>query len=177
MLARLGIRLGLLTGARASSVRIRLRQFHSGAPRLGKSDRNRLLGRSRAMLSLAHMMNLFAHKFARLDGRCLTLGLVFVRSSKRFLFWHLPHRRDEFSKEIGQHSCHRARSDDLSQREEGAISSIVGTRSAKILRTKKLLALQRGRREMARDFLEVGDELPHLDVSRSSSRARKIDEG
>jgi hypothetical protein len=79
MLALFGIGLCFLSGARAGFAGIRWRQLHAGAARLGKSDRNRLLGRSRTMLSFAHMMNLFAHELARLDGRCFALGLVFAR--------------------------------------------------------------------------------------------------
>ena len=47
------------------------------------------------------MMNFFAHKFARLDGRRFAFGLVFARPSESFMFWQLPHHRDEFSKKCG----------------------------------------------------------------------------
>lgn len=97
-----GIGLGFFARALAGSLRIRWRQLHSRATRLGQSDRNGLLGRPRAVLSLAHMMDLFAYEFACLDGRRFALGLVFARSSQSFLFWHLPSPwNDGFNKKWG----------------------------------------------------------------------------
>ena len=102
MTALLRIGFSFRASARARPVRIGLREFYSGAPRLGQSDRNRLLGRPRAMLSLAHMMNLFAHQFACLHGRRFAFGLVFARPSESFLFRHLPYPLSgEFSKGNG----------------------------------------------------------------------------
>jgi hypothetical protein len=91
MAALLGIGLGFLARALACPVGIRWRQFNASATGLGESDRNRLLGRPRAMLSLAHVMDFFAHEFARLDGRRFAFGLVFAGPSQSFFFWHLLH--------------------------------------------------------------------------------------
>src|SRR5262249_35933934 len=44
----------------------RRRQVDAGAARLGQADRDRLLGRSRAMLAVANLVDLGAHEFARL---------------------------------------------------------------------------------------------------------------
>jgi hypothetical protein len=64
------------------------RQPDAGAARLGKSDCYRLLRGSRAVLSLAYVMNLFAHELARLRGRGFALSLVALRALDGFLFRH-----------------------------------------------------------------------------------------
>ncbi|MFZ2061700.1 MAG: hypothetical protein WAU82_11865 [Candidatus Binatus sp.] len=108
MAALLGIGLGFFASALAGSRRVGLGQVHSCATRLGQSDRNRLLGRSRAMLSLTHMMDFLAYEFARLDGRSFAFGLVFARPSKSFFFRHLPYLSvDGFGEEMAQLLCHR----------------------------------------------------------------------
>src|SRR5207237_7223903 len=67
---------------------LRRREFDAGAPRLGETDRDRLFGRSRAMLALADVMHLLAHEFAGLSTRCFPFALVLVRAFDRFSFWH-----------------------------------------------------------------------------------------
>jgi hypothetical protein len=41
-------------------------QLHSSSARFGQPDGNRLFRRSRSVLSFAHVVNLFTHKFSRL---------------------------------------------------------------------------------------------------------------
>ena len=54
----------------------RRREFHAGAARLGEPDGDGLLRGARAVLALAHVVNLLAHELSRLRGRRLALGLV-----------------------------------------------------------------------------------------------------
>jgi hypothetical protein len=169
MAAFLGISLCLLAGARAGGVWVGLRQLHSGAPRLGQSDRNRLLGRSRAMFSLAHMMNLFANKFARLDGRRFTFSLVFARpSSVSCSGICLTPSSEDLANNWGN-SCAILAIQYLNSDQGGSrLINFKDRSSVNSARQEILLSfkLQRGRREMARDSFEVVDELPHLRVSR-----------
>src|SRR5689334_24050219 len=64
-------------------------ELDAGAPRLREPDRDRLLGRSGAVLALAHVMNLLAHELARLRRRRLPRTLVGACAPERFLLRHL----------------------------------------------------------------------------------------
>lgn len=57
----------------------RRRQFHSSPARLGQTDGDGLLRRTRAVSAFADMMKFFAHKFARLSGRRFSFAPVFAR--------------------------------------------------------------------------------------------------
>src|SRR5262245_45600638 len=57
------------------------RQLDACAPCLGEADGNRLLRRARAVLALAHVVDLFADELARLCARRLALPLVARRAS------------------------------------------------------------------------------------------------
>src|SRR5262245_47400555 len=81
-----GLRPGLLR-SRSSSGR---RQVHSGAPRLGEPDRDRLLRRPRAMLPFADMLHLFPDELAGLSRRRLALLLVLLRCLHCLLLGHDP---------------------------------------------------------------------------------------
>jgi hypothetical protein len=67
-------------GAPACSCRslalLRRRQIDSGATRLRKAYRNRLLGGPGAVLALAHVLDLFADELTGLGGRRLPGALV-----------------------------------------------------------------------------------------------------
>jgi hypothetical protein len=63
-------------------------KFHSCPPRFGKPDGNRLLGRAHAMFALANVLNLLAHKLARLRARGFALAHVFPRASHGLFIGH-----------------------------------------------------------------------------------------
>src|SRR5262245_4202593 len=94
-------------GGAAARLRVVLarppRQLHPGAPRLREADRDRLLGRARAVLALADMVDLLAHELAGLGARRLALAGVLAGALDGSFFRHvglLPwsgiarHRRD-----------------------------------------------------------------------------------
>src|SRR3954466_12073045 len=66
----------------------RRRQLDTGSPRFGQADRDRLLGRSPAVLAFADVMHLLADKLARLRGGGLAFAFIAPRSLDRFLFGH-----------------------------------------------------------------------------------------
>ena len=67
-------------------------QPDSGATRLRKPDGNRLLGRSRAVFSLADVFDLFPNEFSSLGGWRLALRSIAPRALNRFLFRHRSSR-------------------------------------------------------------------------------------
>src|SRR6188474_1313767 len=84
-------RCGAALGVRRRACR-RFAQLDAGPARLRQPDRDRLLRRSRAVLALADMMDLFADELAGLRGRCFPLTFVAPRAFQRFLLWHQPLR-------------------------------------------------------------------------------------
>jgi hypothetical protein len=64
------------------------RQLHSGPPRLGQTNGDRLLRRSGAVFAFSNVFHFFAHKLARLSGRRFAFTLVFARTSNWFFLWH-----------------------------------------------------------------------------------------
>src|SRR5690348_13789702 len=80
-------------GARAGLFRClpfsRRRQIDAGPTRLGQPDGDRLLGRSRAVLSFANVMHLLADEFTRLRRRRLAFALVLSCSFDGFFVWHV----------------------------------------------------------------------------------------
>jgi hypothetical protein len=85
ILGGLGILLRLLSHRSGSFRRC---QLHSGATRLGKANRDRLLRRTRAVLTLSDVMDLFANEFSGLSGRGLALAGVFSGSLDGFALRH-----------------------------------------------------------------------------------------
>ena len=64
------------------------REFHSGAARFGQPDGDGLLGRTRSVLSFAHVIDLFMNKFTGLcTGRFPCFG-VLTRALDGFLLGH-----------------------------------------------------------------------------------------
>src|SRR5262249_5557120 len=51
-------------------------------------DRDRLLGRTGAVLALANVLHLLADELSRLRARRLSLGLVLLCSLQRLFVWH-----------------------------------------------------------------------------------------
>ena len=82
------IALRLLPRAPRGRALLRRRQLHSRSSRLGKADRDRLLGRARSMFSFANMLYLFAHKFPGLGGRGFPFPLILAGSLDHIFFWH-----------------------------------------------------------------------------------------
>ncbi len=80
---------------RSAAARLRVvlarppRQLHAGAPRLGQPDRDRLLGRPRAMLALADVVDLLAHELARLGARRFAFAGVPAGALNGSLFRHV----------------------------------------------------------------------------------------
>jgi hypothetical protein len=64
------------------------RQLYSGPPRLGQTNGDRLLWRSRAVFAFPNVFHFFAHKLARLSGRRFAFALIFARAFNWFFFWH-----------------------------------------------------------------------------------------
>jgi hypothetical protein len=60
-------------------------EFYAGTARPGESDGNGLFGRSRSVFALANVVDLLAHKFARLGGRGFSFATV--PAGKRAGFW------------------------------------------------------------------------------------------
>src|ERR1700722_20669869 len=80
-----GVLLSLANGLRRGLGRIGWRQFDPGAARLGKADRNRLLGGAGAVLALANMFDFLANEFAGLSrGRFSRWGIAFCSSQGAF---------------------------------------------------------------------------------------------
>src|SRR3569623_3490709 len=67
---------------------LRRRQLHSRAPGFGEPNRNRLFRAPRAVLSLPHVLDLFANEFASLCGRRLSFARVPARPLDSLLFRH-----------------------------------------------------------------------------------------
>src|SRR5205823_7716663 len=67
---------------------LRCGELHAGAPRLGETDRDRLLGRPRTVLPFADVVDLLAYELARLCGRGFTFALVLARAFDRLSFRH-----------------------------------------------------------------------------------------
>lgn len=80
--------LRLTTGLVGGGAPLRRRQRDACAPRLRQTDRNRLLGGPRPVLSGADVVDLFSHELSRLSRRGLPLGLVSLRSSSHSLLGH-----------------------------------------------------------------------------------------
>jgi len=76
--------------ARARACVLRWRERHAGTTRLRQSDRNRLLGRARAVFALADMMDFFAHELSRLGARRFALAGVSTRAVDGRFLWHFP---------------------------------------------------------------------------------------
>ena len=66
------------------------RERHAGTTRLRQSDRNRLLGRARAVFALADMMDFFAHELSRLGAPRFALAGVSTRAVDGRFLWHFP---------------------------------------------------------------------------------------
>jgi hypothetical protein len=64
-------------------------QSDSGTTRLGETNRNRLLRRSRAMHSFSNVVHFFAYKFARLRAWGFSLLFVASCSFDNFVFPHV----------------------------------------------------------------------------------------
>jgi hypothetical protein len=65
------------------------RQRNTGAAGLRQSDRDGLLRRLSAMLTLANVMHLFTHKFACLRAGRLSFFFIVTRAFDNFFFWHV----------------------------------------------------------------------------------------
>src|SRR5438445_1338673 len=70
------------------------RQINAGAARLRQSDRDRLLGRARAMFAFAHVLDFLAHEFAGLRRGRLSFALILARTGDGRLIGHdnSPHQ-------------------------------------------------------------------------------------
>src|SRR5438045_6814416 len=64
------------------------RQFYSSPACFRQSDRDRLPGRTGAMLPFPHVLNFFADKLAGLGTRRFTFFLIFGGPLQRLLFRH-----------------------------------------------------------------------------------------
>jgi hypothetical protein len=65
-----------------------LAQLDAGTPRLRESDGDRLLRRSRPVLSFPDVVDLLTHELTRLGGRCFAGALVASRAFQGFLLRH-----------------------------------------------------------------------------------------
>src|SRR5436305_2877787 len=65
-------------------------ELYACAARFRQADRNGLLGRSSTMFSLADVMHLFSHKFARLCAGRLAFACVFTCPLESSFFRHGP---------------------------------------------------------------------------------------
>src|SRR5687768_14086583 len=63
-------------------------KVHARLPRLGESDGDRLLGRSRSMLAFTNVVELLANELAGLGARCFALALGLARPLDGLLLWH-----------------------------------------------------------------------------------------
>jgi hypothetical protein len=68
--------------------RRRRRERHAGAASFRESDRDRLLGGSRAVLALSHMMDFLTYECTRLSARRLAGPLIPTGPLNRFPIWH-----------------------------------------------------------------------------------------
>src|SRR6185437_10659788 len=66
-----------------------LRNVHAGAARLRQPDRDRLFGRTRAMLALTYVVDFLAHELASLGAGGFAFALVLLRTRDRFLVRHV----------------------------------------------------------------------------------------
>jgi hypothetical protein len=73
------------------------RQPNSGAPRLRKSYRDSLFGRSRAVFTVTDMINLFSDEFSSLRGRSFALARVATRSFDGSFFRHVDPSRERLA--------------------------------------------------------------------------------
>jgi hypothetical protein len=64
------------------------RQFYSGPPRFGETNRYRLLRRSGAVFALPNVFHFLTHKFPSLSAGGLAFALVLARAFDCFFFWH-----------------------------------------------------------------------------------------
>jgi len=85
ILTRLGIALSLLSNR---SWTFWSSQLHPSVMGLGKTYGNRLLRRTRTMLTLSNVVYLFANEFSRLSGRRLALAGIFSGSFNCFALRH-----------------------------------------------------------------------------------------
>jgi hypothetical protein len=83
--SRRKIRLRLVADAAGCVAVAWWRKFYAGTARPGQSDGNGLFGRARSVFALANVMDLLAHKFARLGGRGFSFATV--PAGKRTGFW------------------------------------------------------------------------------------------
>src|SRR5215831_132672 len=74
--------------ARRRGPRLRRPQRDAGAARLREADRDRLLGRARAVLALADVVHLLADELTRLRARGLALPAVALRPFDGLLLRH-----------------------------------------------------------------------------------------
>src|SRR5438067_1701824 len=98
--ARGGLALAVLTGAvrrdgaaarsRRRGPLLGRRQLDAGPARLGEADGDGLLGRARAVLALAHVVDLLPHELAGLPGGTLALATVASGPFERSLLRHGP---------------------------------------------------------------------------------------
>src|SRR5262245_51616981 len=79
---------GLAACRPGRGARLRGRELHAGAPRLGQPDRDRLLGRLRAVLAFPDVLDLLAHELARLRAGRFSLARVLPRTLHDLLLWH-----------------------------------------------------------------------------------------
>jgi predicted MFS family arabinose efflux permease len=63
-------------------------QFHSGSPRFRKTNRDRLLGGTGAMLAFSNVMHFFSHKFSSLRTGRLAFARIFLSAFEGFFFRH-----------------------------------------------------------------------------------------
>src|SRR6185312_14450069 len=66
-----------------------LRHVHARAARLRQPDRDRLFGRTRAMLALAHVVDFLTHELASLGAGGFAFALVLLRACNRLLVRHV----------------------------------------------------------------------------------------
>jgi len=78
----------LLPGSFFEPAVARRRKAHTGAPRFGQPNGNRLLWRTRAVFAFSNVVEFFAHEFARLCGCGFTNPAVFARPFDGRLTWH-----------------------------------------------------------------------------------------
>ena len=121
--------------ARARRGPLRNAELHSRAARLGQADRDRLLGRTSAVLALADVVDLFAHEFARLGAGATCpgapcgparaswfSGMVPPHRPRRdalALRARFPALRAEFCGNVVQGTCHGERRAQRAARDSG----------------------------------------------------------
>ena len=79
----------LFPRSRRSLAPTRRRQFHSRSASLGKSNRDRLLGRASSVLAFPNMIHLLPHEFARLGAGRLAFPCILAGSLKCLFFRHV----------------------------------------------------------------------------------------